>query len=63
MLRAVLLDVGGTLWPDQPTTHLDPNLCLDQVGRLLPKLDASRTLDSLRLLLRDDDGSIVQDST
>jgi putative hydrolase of the HAD superfamily len=62
MLRAVLLDVGGTLWPDQLTTHLDRNFYLERLGQLLPKLDAARALDTLRAQLGEDDGSLVQDT-
>jgi len=31
MLRAVLLDVGGTLWPDQPTGQLSDEYCLERL--------------------------------
>ena len=41
MLRAVLLDVGGTLWPDRLTAHLAADPCLEQLARLLPGIDAA----------------------
>jgi hypothetical protein len=62
MLRAVLLDVGGTLWPDRPTAHVSPDPCLEQLGRLLPEVDAAQALTTLRGELRQDDGALVQDT-
>jgi HAD superfamily hydrolase (TIGR01509 family) len=62
MLRAVLLDVGGTLWPDRPTVHVSSDPCLEQLGRLLPQVDAAQALATLRGELRQDDGSLVQDT-
>jgi hypothetical protein len=62
MLRAVLLDVGGTLWPDRPTAHVSPDPCLEQLGRLLPEVDAAQALTTLRGELRQDDGALAQDT-
>ena len=61
MLRAVLLDVGGTLWPDHVTAHVsaDPRL---ELRRLLPELDATQVLTTLQGELRQDDRSLVQDT-
>jgi len=67
MLRAVLLDVGGTLWPDQLTPHVDPDPCLQQLRRLLPEVDPGRALATLReeiqcgLAEADRTGTAVQD--
>jgi len=61
MLHAVLLDVGGTLWPDRLTAHVSSDACLEQLGWLLPNLDPVRALAALRQHLREDDGSLVQD--
>jgi HAD superfamily hydrolase (TIGR01509 family) len=61
MLRAVLLDVGGTLWPDHVTAHAstDPRL---ELARLLPELDPTHVLTTLRGELGLDDRSLVQDT-
>jgi FMN phosphatase YigB (HAD superfamily) len=62
MLRAVLLDVGGTLWPDRLTAHVAADPCLEQLERLLPGVDAASVLATLREHLRRDDGSLVQET-
>jgi FMN phosphatase YigB (HAD superfamily) len=62
MLRAVLLDVGGTLWPDRLTPHLATDPCLEQLRQLLPHIDPGQALATLRAQLRQDDGSLVQDT-
>jgi FMN phosphatase YigB (HAD superfamily) len=62
MLRAALLDVGGTLWPDRLTVHVSPDPCLEALGRLLPELEAAQVLTTLRGALQHDDGSLVQDT-
>jgi hypothetical protein len=61
-LQAVLLDVGGTLWPDQLTPHLAAELCLEPLGQLLPQIDPARALATLRAHLGQDDSSLVQDT-
>jgi putative hydrolase of the HAD superfamily len=64
MLAAVLLDVGGTLWPDrvpfEPEPGPDP--CLAGIQRLLPEHDAAEVLLTLRTELARDDASLVQDT-
>ncbi len=62
MLRAALLDVGGTLWPDQVTTNMGIDPCVEQLGRLLPQVDAMHALTVLRGELQQDTGSVVQDT-
>ncbi len=62
MVRAVLLDVGGTLWPDRPTPHPGIDPCLEPLARLLPGIDAAHALATLRERLRQEDGSLVQDT-
>jgi putative hydrolase of the HAD superfamily len=62
MLRAALVDVGGTLWPERLTSHVSADPCLEQLGRLLPELDAAHALARLRDELRTDDGSLEQDT-
>jgi FMN phosphatase YigB (HAD superfamily) len=67
MLRAALLDVGGTLWPDQLTPSVDYDPCLRELQRLLPGVDSKRALSTLRteiqagLARSDATGSYVQD--
>jgi HAD superfamily hydrolase (TIGR01509 family) len=61
MLRAVLLDVGGTLWPDHVTPHASADPCVE-LGRLLPGLDAAHVLNTLQAELRQDDFSLEQDT-
>jgi FMN phosphatase YigB (HAD superfamily) len=48
MLRAALLDVGGTLWPDKMAPRADYEPCLREVGRLLPGVDPRHALSTLR---------------
>ena len=60
MLRAVLLDVRGTLWPDRLTAHVSAAPHLEQLQRLLPGIDAASVLVTLREQLRQDDGLLVQ---
>lgn len=62
VLRAVLLDVGGTLWPDRLTAHVGADPCLEQLRQLLPEIDAARLLATLRGRLQHDDGSLEQDT-
>jgi FMN phosphatase YigB (HAD superfamily) len=62
MLRAVLLDVGGTLWPDRLTGHLPDEQCLARIAALVPEVDPAQCLDALRAALRADDQSLVQDT-
>jgi FMN phosphatase YigB (HAD superfamily) len=62
MLRAALVDVGGTLWPDRLTRHVGSDPCIEQLGRLLPGVDAAQALARLRDELKSDDGSLVQDT-
>src|SRR5437660_7788770 len=62
MLRAVLLDVGGTLWPDRLTGRSTDEPCLPQLAALLPQLDAAQCLLALRQALRADDQSLVQNT-
>jgi FMN phosphatase YigB (HAD superfamily) len=62
MLRAALLDVGGTLWPDRLTASVSDAACLEQLDRLLPGIDAATALTALRGQLRQADGALVQDT-
>lgn len=62
MLSAVLLDVGGTLWPDGLGAPLSPAPILEQLAALLPDIDPADALAYLRAALRDDDASLVQDT-
>jgi HAD superfamily hydrolase (TIGR01662 family) len=62
MLRAVLMDVGGTLWPDRPTGYLSDEHCLTGLAALLPDIDAAHCLHTLRAALRADEQSLVQDT-
>lgn len=62
MLRAALLDVGGTLWPDRLTAPVSDDPCLEQLGGLLPGVDPAQALPALRGALRQDDGSLVQNT-
>jgi FMN phosphatase YigB (HAD superfamily) len=50
------------LWPDRLTAPASADPCLEQLGRLLPELDPAHTLATLRSELRQDDGSLVQDT-
>src|SRR5439155_6987049 len=60
MLRAVLLDVGGTLWPDRLTAQVPDDRCLAQLARLLPTLEPAQALAALRAALREDDSGLAQ---
>src|SRR5213080_2841962 len=60
MLRAVLVDVGGTLWPDRLTAQVPDDRCLAQLARLLPTLEPTQTLAALRAALREDDSGLAQ---
>src|SRR5919199_399022 len=62
MLRAVLVDVGGTLWPDRLTGQLSDEHCLARLAALLPELDPAQCLYTLRRALRGDDQSLVQNT-
>src|SRR5437763_1612962 len=62
MLLAALVDVGGTLWPDRLAVHVGPDKCVEQLRTLLPGVDAVRAYDTLRRALRQDNGSLVQDT-
>jgi FMN phosphatase YigB (HAD superfamily) len=67
MLRAALLDVGGTLWPDQLTPRVDYEACMRNLERLLPGVDPRHALSALRaeieagLARSDATGAYVQD--
>jgi putative hydrolase of the HAD superfamily len=63
MLSAVLLDVGGTLWPDTVPLPPGPDPCLEQLSRLFPEVNAAQVLATLReALAQDDASSLVQDT-
>jgi FMN phosphatase YigB (HAD superfamily) len=63
MLGAALVDVGGTLWPDRLAPQMDSDGCLEQLGRLLPRLDPARALAVLRSRLSEEpDPALVQDT-
>lgn len=62
MLSAVLLDVGGTLWPEVLGARLSPAPILEQLAVLLPDVDPADALTHLRAALTDDDASLVQDT-
>jgi FMN phosphatase YigB (HAD superfamily) len=62
MLRAVLLDVGGTLWPDQLGGHGSDEIILSRLAALLPGLAPAESLSALRSALRDDEQSPVQNT-
>jgi FMN phosphatase YigB (HAD superfamily) len=62
MLRAVLVDVGGTLWPDRLSGHSLDQAILARLATLLPGLEPAESLDALRTALRGDDQSPVQDT-
>jgi FMN phosphatase YigB (HAD superfamily) len=61
MDRAVLLDVGGTLWPERLTAHVGEDRSLEQLASLLPGMDPARVLAALRAELRQDD-SLAQNT-
>src|SRR5919199_4125615 len=63
MLRAVLVDVGGTLWPND----LGGNAGSDEtirarLAKLLPEIAPAQSLAALRAALHVDDQSLVQDT-
>jgi FMN phosphatase YigB (HAD superfamily) len=60
MLRAVLLDVGGTLWPDQLSGRGSDEIMLARLATLLPGLAPAESLSALRTALQNDDQSPVQ---
>jgi FMN phosphatase YigB (HAD superfamily) len=62
MARAVLLDVGGTLWSERLAARVDADPRLDQLARLLPELDAVHVLSTLGHWLRQEDGSLAQNT-
>jgi HAD superfamily hydrolase (TIGR01509 family) len=62
MIRAVLVDVGGTLWSEKRTAQVGSDPRLKQLAQLLPELDAGHVLSSLRQELGQEDGSLVQDT-
>jgi FMN phosphatase YigB (HAD superfamily) len=62
MLRAVLVDVGGTLWPDRLTGDRSDDPILARLAKLLPGIAPAESLAALRVAPRDDDRSLVQDT-
>ena len=62
MLRAVLMEVGGTLWPDRLTGQSSDEHCLARLATLVPALDPAQCLQILRDALRAEDQSLVQDT-
>ena len=62
MLRAVLVDVGGTLWPDLLTDDRSDDPILARLAKLLPDIAPAESLAALRAALREDDRSPVQDT-
>lgn len=62
MLRAVLVDVGGTLWPERLTGERSDDAILAKLEALLPGLPPADSLAVLRAALRDDDPSPVQNT-
>jgi FMN phosphatase YigB (HAD superfamily) len=61
MLHGVLVDVGGTLWPDRLTGDRSDERILAGLEKLLPGI-TSEGLAVLRAALRDDDQSLVQNT-
>jgi hypothetical protein len=41
VLHAALLDVGGTMWLDRLTAPMSDATCLEQLGRLVPGVNAA----------------------
>jgi putative hydrolase of the HAD superfamily len=62
VLRAVLMDVGGTLWPDRLIGGVAQDRILARLAELLPGVAPERSLSELRTALRDDEQSLVQDT-
>src|ERR1051326_1537598 len=62
MLRAVLVDVGGTLWPDPLGGHGSDAIILARLASLLPGIAPAESLAAFRAALRADDQSPVQDT-
>ena len=62
VLRAVLVDVGGTLWPDHFSSQRSDELVLARLARLLPGTAPAEGLAVLRAALRDDEQSLVQNT-
>jgi len=48
MLRAVLVDVGGTLWPDRLTGDRSDDPILARLAKLLPGIAPAESLAALR---------------
>jgi FMN phosphatase YigB (HAD superfamily) len=62
MPRAVLVDVGGTLWPDRLGGHGSDEIILARLASLLPGIAPADSLAALRAALRADDQSPLQDT-
>src|ERR1051325_7000943 len=63
MLRAVLLDVGGTLWPNDLGGDADSDATvLARLAQLLPASVPARSLVALRAALRTHDQALIQDT-
>jgi FMN phosphatase YigB (HAD superfamily) len=62
MLRAVLLNVGGTLWPNDLPVFEGEDPRLKRLRRVLPGVDPIRALAALRECLRADHMTQVQDT-
>jgi hypothetical protein len=62
MLGAMLVDVGGTLWPDHFSGQRSDEPVLARLAKLLPGITPAEGLAVLRAALRDDDQSLVQNT-
>jgi FMN phosphatase YigB (HAD superfamily) len=62
VLRAVLVDVGGTLWPNRLSVQLSDDDCVSQLARLLPTLEPTRALAALRSALRESVTALEQNT-
>jgi FMN phosphatase YigB (HAD superfamily) len=62
MLRAVLVDVGGTLWPEHLVGQVANETILARLTTVLPGLAPAESLAALRAALRADDQSPVQNT-
>lgn len=60
MLRAAIVDVGGTLWPNQLGVTPSDETVLECLARVVPSCEPVDTLSRLRAALREDDTSIEQ---